>query len=366
MNKIRKMLPLATTALLAACVNDSEPQLVAQATGEPISFSTAISPATRNSFVEGNFTEFKVSATGNSETYFTGLTVSKTTTEGVSTWAPAAEDEKNWPGYALKFYAYAPTDLTGVSITNSGQTVTDFTPSATVASQTDLITTYNTGTAGTVSLNFKHALSQIEVLATNDNTTDYTVKVIGVKLGKIPSTATMNFQQTTTDYASWGTASTPATYLLRGTADDVVTLNGEAQSIMFGDDCFQLIPQQLSAWTAGASADGAYLSVLCQIIKNDGNLQVYPDDNGKYGYSAVPIDTQWKPGHKYVYTLNFFKNGGAGQIDPDPVPSGDDIDPSPGGDGSEGGNPVAGGKITYSVSITDWVTEDGDRKDIDL
>ena len=363
------MLPFAAMALLfASCSDDSDSVQSRHGEGDPIRFSTSIANLTRNSFVEGNFTEFKVSATGNSATYFNALSVTKTLVNNVSTWNSATE--QLWPGYALKFYAWAPAAQTGVSVSSTAQTVTDFTPATAVASQTDLITAYNTGSMGSVNLNFKHALSQIEVLATNGKPDEFTVKVLGVKLCRIPSKATMTFQQSTTAYPTWGTPTIPADYILKGTTP--VTLTSTAQSIMFGDNCFQLIPQTLTPWNSGILADGAYLSILCQITKVSDSSQLYPDASGKYGFSAVAINTPWIPGHKYIYTVNFFKgdNGGAGRIDPTPTnpENGDDdtVDPTPGGEGGQGGDPVIGGPITFTVSITDWISEDGDHKDIDL
>ena len=96
-------------------------------------------------------------------------------------------------------------------------------------------------------------------------------------------------------------------------ASTPVTLNETAQSIMFGDDNFMLIPQLLTKWDGTNATTGAYLSVLCRIYSLDGGNEtlLYPqpttsdDKTGKYAFAAVGIDTNWEPGKKYTYTLNF-------------------------------------------------------------
>lgn len=121
---------------------------------------------------------------------------------------------------------------------------------------------------------------------------------------------------------------------------------------MNGEYNAMVIPQQLEAW--GASGDygdgkGAYLSVYCRISNvidpekgatPDNLKQLFPETADTYGYSAVPIDTEWKPGYKYIYTLEFCgKNGGGGQEEPDT--------PDP-------GEPVLGGPIKLMVDVIPW------------
>lgn len=130
-----------------------------------------------------------------------------------------------------------------------------------------------------------------------------------------------------------------------------------------------MIPQTLSPWTSGATANGAYISVLCQIRDGSGRL-LFPDEEGKYGFTSVAIDTTWEPGHRYIYTLNFFADGGsAGLIDPNPTspddPNGEDedIDTTPGGNRS-GGDIAVNSPITFTVEITDWINSGTDNTNI--
>lgn len=156
---------------------------------------------------------------------------------------------------------------------------------------------------------------------------------------------------------------------------DKVKLTADAQSIMFGDDNFMLIPQILEAWNGTESTNGAYLSVLCRIYSLDGGNEtlLYPEptenDNkdGKYAFAAVAINTNWEPGKKYTYTLNFCGDGGgAGEIDPNPVdptdPTDPEIDPTPKPDGN-GGDGILGKPIKFTVTVDDWKDE---LKDVDM
>jgi hypothetical protein len=108
-----------------------------------------------------------------------------------------------------------------------------------------------------------------------------------------------------------------------------------------GDNAM-LIPQQLVAWDAEndkANADeGAYLSVYAQVETKDG-ARVYPKEDGMdYAWLAVPIDTKWEAGYKYVYTLDF--TNGAGY--PDPL------------DNPLGNGPVLGGPIKFTMDVNPW------------
>ena len=143
-------------------------------------------------------------------------------------------------------------------------------------------------------------------------------EVRGVKLVNAAATADFTFpnEVTNTNYTltqdKWSNLQEKddhsKAYMITG--KDKVELKAVAQSIMFGDDNFMLIPQKLTKWDGTESKNGAYLSVLCRIYSlDDGNeTLLYPrpteNDNkdGKYAFAAVAIDTDWEPGKKYTYT----------------------------------------------------------------
>ena len=298
-----------------------------------------------------------------------------------------------WPGeetMQLKFYAYSPTnaELTTYfgnaasstvdwnSVAPSGNTLANLVPVADAAKQKDLVVAYKEGTrqqneTSGVALNFQHALSQVTIKAQNDNSTNMQVLVKGVKLVVNKGQGTLTFPTNTeTDnlvaQTAWTTQqvdSKVSSYMLGGTDQTAIPLDGTPKAIGNGQS-FMVLPQQLTAWNGtSTTADGAYLSVLCRISQSDGNggwNLLYPtktDANNQdmYAFAAVPISTNFEPGKNYIYTLKFFSNGGgAGVTDPDPTdPTEPDPDPEI-DDDYEGGHDIVGGKIYFTVEVQGW------------
>ncbi|MCK9347091.1 MAG: fimbrillin family protein [Bacteroidales bacterium] len=336
--------------------------------GEGIRFRTSVNVTTRATTTLSNLGTFHVTAynAGQSANYFTNLAV--TSSDNGVTWQTAST--YYWPSYSLNFVAYAPAAAlqSKVTINKTTQNIADFTPETSPADQKDVVIAFNTGNQSAngvsgVAMNFKHILSQIEVKAKCSNP-NMKIEVIGVKICRIPSTATFTFPLTETNAAytipegNWSAAATQKDFVINGTS--AVTLTGTEQNIMFGTDNFILIPQQLVAWAGSTVADNAYLSVLCRISNDDGGgtyTQLYPPTANLYGYSAVPVSTKWLAGKKYIYTLEFCGTGGAGgggQVDPSPTdpsnPSNPNVDTTPG----TGGDPILGGPIKFTVTVDNW------------
>ena len=352
---------LFLAAGLLAFASCSQDETTGLDNGGAIKFRPSIGAVTRGPIITtSNIAAFKVSASiaAAPANFFTDLQVNKAGT----VWNTA--QTYYWPGTGtLRFFAYAPVDVTTVAITPGAQTLNNFSPTAAVASQKDVVVAYNTGTkaaneASGVALTFKHILSQIEVKAEMDAAavTNYEIKVLGTKLGRIPSTANFTFPASvvtgTLPQSQWSAAATPADY---GTMlDAAATLTAAAQKVT--KDNFLMIPQQLTKWTGGNTADGAYIAVLCQISsKNGGNTtQIFPKVSGKYAYAAVPVNTNWLPGKKYTYKLKFLGSGGAGHVDPNQTNPDDPSDPNVDTTQNNGGDPVLGGAIKFTVTVEDW------------
>lgn len=104
---------------------------------------------------------------------------------------------------SLAFFAYAPQTPSGtVSIENAAKKITDFSPAQAVTGQKDLVISYNTGTKALnensgVAMNFKHALSQIEVKAKCSND-KIKIEIMGVKLVNAAAKADFTFPETET------------------------------------------------------------------------------------------------------------------------------------------------------------------------
>lgn len=267
-----------------------------------------------------------------------------------------------WPNddSELKFFAYAPSssDLGGtVTITSATKTLSDFSPKTTITDQKDFMSCKATGkksvngSAG-VALTFKHQLSQIEIKAKNSQDA-YRYKVVAVRIGQPVSKGTFDFGN-----ESWQLKTDKVNYTVSDFSE--IELNGGAQSLMGTGGSAMLIPQQLTAWDAAMDKPnankGAYLAVKLQIATKAG-ARVYPAEVvGDYDWAAVPVNTNWEAGKKYVYTLDF--TNGAGKVDPEKPSPTNPTDPFKPGDDILGGS-----AIKFTVTVTEWVEE---AKDINL
>ncbi len=318
--------------MLASC-SQEEPVEINR--GSAIGFRSSM--ATRASeTTNANLNSINVAAFEGNSTFFEAMPFTKGS-DGYFTSTP----EYNWPGddTELSFFAYSPAAPGGtVTLTPDTKTLTDFSPASDIASQVDFISASATGKkslneATGVPLTFDHRLAQIEVRAKTDNTA-YTYAVTGVRVGQPVSKGSFDFSST-----DWTLASDKAIY--DETYTTPVTLGSTAVSVMGQGGDLMLIPQQLTAWDpdgdAANSSEGAYLAIKLQINTVAG-AQVYPfPSDGDCQWAAIPIDTNWEQGKKYIYTLDL--THGAGYVDPK--------DPQP-------GKPVLGGPIKFTVDVTDW------------
>lgn len=340
------LMPFLAIVCLASCSKDES---MSTNNGHMIDFRTAMETRATET-TNANIKSFYVTALDkNNANYFSDVKFEKS--ENVFISAPVYY----WPsdGSNLTFFAYSPSasDLgAAVVITSKGKNLTNFSPAKDIAGQKDFITATATGSKKNestgVALKFKHQLAQIEIKAKNSNE-GYVYKVQGVRIGKPVSKASFNF-----DNSTWSLSSEKTNYEVTYSGSEK-TLTGTAASIMKkSNDNAMLIPQQLTAWNASAektnASKGAYLAVKVQISTAAG-AQVFPATKGGYDWVAVPIDTKWQAGQKYVYTLDF--SNGAGQVDPEkPTPEDPGTDPfNPGGD-------ILGSAIKFTVDVSSWTT----------
>ena len=254
-----------------------------------------------------------------------------------------------WPGdgSALDFFAYAPSATAlgaEINIDNTSKVLSNFSPAAEISDQKDFVSAKASGTkadaAYGVALTFNHQLTQIEVKARNANE-GYIYKVKGVRIAQPVSKADFDFSSS--EWTLSTNAKDKAVYQVQ--YDNTITLNTYGQNIMksHGDNAM-LIPQQLVAWDPVGDKEneskGAYLSVYAQISTKGGG-RVYPKVDGMdYAWLAVPIDTKWEAGYKYVYTLDF--TNGAGHSDPIDGPT----------------EEILGDAIRFTVNVTPWDEKD--------
>ena len=320
---------------LASCAKDSVKEVN---NGRAIDFRVATQTRATET-TTANLSTFYVTAIDEKgSNYFTNAAFTKI--EEYFSSSPAYY----WPGDGsdLEFYAYAPAAETlgaTVTINKTTKTLAGFSPASQFADQKDFVTATATGSKANettgVALTFDHQLTQIEVKARNANEA-YVYKIKGVRIAQPVSKADFDFAT-----SKWAPSTEKAVYQIQ--YNNEITLNTYGQCIMETEgDNAMLIPQELVAWDAENdktnAKKGAYLSVYAQIETAEGS-RVYPNVEGMdYAWLAVPIDTKWEAGYKYVYTLDF--TNGAGYSDPL--------------DGPETGGTVLGGAIKFTMDVNPW------------
>lgn len=397
-------LGLAGLLLATACSNDEVK--LARAANE-ISFNTCVSRATVTT--TDNLASFKVwaNASGFDNQIINGKVATKPAGKDYFTLTEAVL----WPQDVaqLDVYALAPSDLTA-TFNSNGPTISGFEPDTDPAKQKDLIVAYkeamrSDGTS--IDLIFHHALSQIEVKAikaaeggSSDVKETKHVMIKGAWIVNVVGKGTLAFTKDATNYMSWSADGGKTQYGLEYSS--VQTLDHESSSLLasgLNSSNLLLVPQQLATWDLNSSTDkpansgkGAYILVLCRVeAEHDGTTHVGDDaisvdetnnkhkhqlfpytgkfDAEEYGYSCVPINTNWEPGKKYVYNLSFCGvSSGAGVYPPS-----SDLANFPDGNGKyikfgtaahgfpekKGiGDPVLDSPITFTVQVDKWATDD--------
>ena len=250
------------------------------------------------------------------------------------------------------FYSVSPAENCGgtVSITKDAQKITGFTVATDQSKQVDLLYAVNKNESkanhetSPVSVNFRHALSQIVFKAKNTNE-NLKVIVKGVKIANIKKAGDFTYptQATTvqnTEVDGTIVATTQGTWSNVSTLEDFsagmeaagVTLNGEVETALDfsnASGALFMIPQTLTAWdpeTEGCLAsDDVYFLLNCQILSGtDKDIQVWPSDADEtFAEIAVPAEAiTWEQGKKYVYTFVFGEGAGyepGEEENPDPT-----------------------------------------------
>ena len=407
--------------LIAASCTKNEVVEVNQ-DGNEIQYSVVANKATKaadifcNNNMPASFTVYAESD-GN-KTYINGDVISQQNGSWVNT-----SGIRFWPnGLSLDFYAFV--NENGTWGWNPGNeepaTLTGFTVPLLVDDQEDFLYAVKmdqskgqgkaetsesvTETTKPVTLNFRHALSQIVFNAKNTNPNLY-VEISEVSIVGVSSKGNFTFPITDTDvmkygahnggvttisdYASgWGTWSSLtesamysvdfATVPVPGDSSvkDLTTANdkpdGEDVTKEFSSKAMLLLPQTVAAWNPAenpkvlenenyAKDKGAYFLVKCAIYNVAGN-EFAEGDTALWGSTsehknvAIPVNPTWEQGKKYIYTFVFGDGGGYDPENPDPDP---DADPDP-----DDPDPVLI-PVTFTVSVDDFVPVDV-NPDIDM
>ena len=340
-----KYLVVALSAVALAACNNDEVMEVNQ--GRGISFQVATEASTRaTATTTTSINEFKVWGFTDDKTLMNGIEVTKADNK----WT--YDGTIFWPATAVDFYSVSPAENCGgtVSITKDAQKITGFTVATDQSKQVDLLYAVNKNESkanhetSPVSVNFRHALSQIVFKAKNTNE-NLKVIVKGVKIANIKKAGDFTYptQATTvqnTEVDGTIVATTQGTWSNVSTLEDFsagmeaagVTLNGEVETALDfsnASGALFMIPQTLTAWdpeTEGCLAsDDVYFLLNCQILSGtDKDIQVWPSDADEtFAEIAVPAEAiTWEQGKKYVYTFVFGEGAGyepGEEENPDPT-----------------------------------------------
>lgn len=276
-----------------------------------------------------------------------------------------------WPeGGDVSFYAHVNAG-TAFKGSTTAPTIENYIVPTDVADQKDLLYAVKSQsqTEGQVTLNFRHALSQIVFQAKNTNENLY-VEIDGVTICNLGNTNTFTYPTANTDDSiinhngegettttgAWGTWEN----LTGGNTDYPVTFtavpvpgDGAVKSLTntndtgkeFSSKAMLLLPQTTTAWVPATgnakpeNQDGTYFLVDCKICNVAGDAYASDDVVLWDGPAAVPVALNWEQGKKYIYTFVF--GDGNGGYDPDPT------DPNK-------PNPVLI-PITFDVTVDDFV-----------
>jgi len=356
---------------LASCSNDE--LIEVNRDGDEITFNVVTNSTSRADKIYCNAikpTQFYLSATYDGNKYINKDNI--TSTDNGSTWKNT--NTRYWPTIGnVTFFAYHNADDNGFTW-NASQPTVKFTVTETVKDQKDLIYAKKTqakSDGGQVNLNFRHALSQIVFEAKNTNKNLY-VEIYGVTVCNVKGgTATFTYPENDTDAPKMedtdhdGDFSSNSTYSLGSwdldkatvvkkytTTFECVKLLGNsttAKSLTndiksssntsaaeFNDNAMLLLPQKpeapatTTAWNPSddnskpEDQTGSYFLVNCKIYNvtngdgtEDTNVCLWgadaTDNRGKD--VAIPFNTNWEQGKKYIYTFVF--GDGNGGYDPD-------------------------------------------------
>lgn len=323
---------------------------------------------------------FQVSAMSQNKVYISDDKIEKQGSSWVNTTGT-----RYWPEDAVDFYAHVNAGETIFRLNNGAPTFNNFSVASDVGNQVDLLYAVKTGQTKNetpVTLNFRHALSQIVFKARNESENIF-VQIKGVKVMNVKGSGTYTFPTASTDpnlptsgtadsenRGSWALADTKADYEVNFSLVDVKGSKTNPTTVNLSDaegTALMLMPQTTTAWdpeTAPKPSVGntnSYLLVDCVIYNvADGSATTLPGDNvclwgkeenGSYTTKelAIPVKFAWEEGKKYTYTLVF--GNGNGGYNPDPE------DPDP-----ENPEPVLV-PISFEVTVDEFL--DGGSYDVE-
>lgn len=383
MKKMKKYYFLAAGLLLMLGSCSQDDIVEANLGADEIRFAAVTNGATRaadiyNPNPENMPASFQVSAMSQNKVYISDDKIEKQGSSWVNTTGT-----RYWPEDAVDFYAHVNSGET-FALNNGAPTFNSFSVASDVGNQVDLLYAVKTGQTKNetpVTLNFRHALSQIVFKARNESENIF-VQIKGVKVMNVKGSGTYTFPTASTDpnlqttgstnsdnRGKWALVDAKTDYEVNFSLVDVKGSKTNPTAVNLSDvegTALMLMPQTTTAWdpeTAPKPSVGntnSYLLVDCVIYNVSGEGSDLPGDNvclwgkeenGSYTTKelAIPVNFDWKEGHKYTYTLVF--GNGNGGYNPDPE------DPDP-----EDPEPVLV-PISFKVTVDEFL--DGGNYDVE-
>lgn len=278
-----------------------------------------------------------------------------------------------WPSFTgeqkLKFFATTSKDGGGNSIIEPKWVVgskcekmmlENYIVDTDVSKQHDLLYAVTTVEAmpssGVQTINFRHALSQIEFMAKNENSKIH-VEICGVSIVHVNNQGTFTFFEDTDDnienHGFGGTEASNVGVWSALSGDEAYTVSFDPQNIAstatelttkddagkeYSANTMYLIPQGITAWDRATTpkaveSSDTYFLIKAKIWNIAGTVFTPGTDVILWGTGdsgdvtgakdiAIPAtDITWEPGKRYVYTF-VFTTSGEGGADPD---SGKDV-----------------------------------------
>lgn len=359
MKKMKKYYFLAAGLLLMLGSCSQDDIVEANLGADEIRFAAVTNGSTRAADIYNPTNmpaSFQVSAMSQNKVYISDDKIEKQGNSWVNTTGT-----RYWPEDAVDFYAHVNAGAT-FALNDGKPTFNSFSVASAVESQVDLLYAVKTGQTKNetpVTLNFRHALSQIVFKARNESENIF-VQIQGVKVMNVKGSGTYTFPTASTDpnlptadaanynnRGSWALTSDNANYEVDFSLVDVKGSKTNPTTVNLSDvkgTALMLMPQTTTAWDPEAAPKpsventNSYLLVDCVIYNvADGSATTLPGDNvclwgeekkGKYTTKelAIPVKFTWEEGKKYTYTLVFGNGNGGYNPDPDD-PDPDDPEP---------------------------------------
>ena len=367
--KRNSFLMIAALTMLASCSKD---EIVGHQDDLPIQFRTVIEKQTRaTSYTTNTLNSFSVTAFNDAEKTFIMKDAEYSRSSGNSSvFLASGETKYYWPKTAdVKFYAYAPkaADNNGVTFISESNRI-KVEPLSDTDGQKDVLYAANIGcksldaTSG-VSLNFRHAMSKIEIRVKNSNS-KLKFNVTGWKIAGVDGSASfkLDYLYDTSTSAS-GSLNTLDRGIWTDNDDDYnadysktfstkeVTSANSTWKTLTGSAI--LIPQDASKATAYSGSDpgnnalnGAYIAIQYQALDGTDAVVV---PAGTWG--CWPVSFSWQPGFRYLYTVDLAELGYSekGTDDLEPVIENLDIEMK-----------------FVDVTVDAWQPEDDDEANTDV